>query len=197
MTPEAIIKQSLLSNKFSQPVCLDFELPLSFQLDNEYCKLLADEIKGINPYWEVRKATKTLWRTLPNDCGVYMFVFQSPLSMKAENSEIRPQHVLYVGRAGDSNSQRTLKDRYKGEYSKYIGENPAVLWSDQPCKTRQERLKKYLTIHPLQYWFFSIDDRSKISQVEEKLIKILNPPLNVVGKTKFKKGPEAPAFKEY
>lgn len=194
MTPEKILQSRLTSNRLEKPIGLDLELPLSYQLDQEYCSALSSELPGT---WEARRATKGLWRTLPEECGIYMFVFQIPFQLTAEGGKINPSYVLYIGRAGDANSRRTFRDRYKGEYDKYIEGDPAALWENKPINSRSEKLKKYLTIYPLEYWFYRIEDRSKISSIESKLIRFLNPPLNTVGRAKLKKVSESPAFKEH
>lgn len=194
MSPEKILQSRLISNRLEKPIGLDLEIPLSYQLDQEYCKVLNNELPG---NWEVRRATKGLWRTLPEECGIYMFVFQLPLQLTAERQKIRPHYILYIGRAGDENSTRTFRDRYKGEYDKYIEGDPAALWEDKPVSSRAEKLRKYLTIYPLEYWFYRIEDRSKISSIESKLIRFLNPPLNTVGKARLRKKTEVPAFKEH
>lgn len=175
---------------------LGHDHPIGFQMDVDYCGAITDELAAKGSQWEKRLATPTLWNQIPSKPGVYLFLFESTLTLHTANEgQFRPRIVLYVGRAGDTISRRTLRERYRYEYSKYIGGDPEALWSDDPASTRSERLARYLTIYPLQYWYCIVEDYTKIADIERSLIKLLNPPLNVSGRAKLKLAAPMPAFR--
>jgi len=58
------------------------------------------------------------------------------------------------------------------------------LW--QHGNDRKSRLKQWLSLSPLEYWFAEIEDRSRISELETRMISLLNPPLNDKGRRKLK-----------
>jgi hypothetical protein len=189
------IKRLLTLHKLDPPVGLSQEHPITYQMDSEYCQTLSREINQYGGQWEIRKATPTLWRQIPEKCGVYLFLFESPLALTTADGRIfNPRLVLYVGRAGDHQSRKTLRDRYRTEYCKYVGGDLGKLWVEQRAATRADRLSRYLPM-PLQYWFCAIEEYSKIAGIEQSLIKLLNPPLNKAGKSKVKISPPVPAFR--
>ena len=180
----------------SPVVGLAQEHPITYQMDLDYCAAISEELRRYGGEWEVRKATPNLWRQIPEKCGVYLFLFESYLALRtAGGTDFHPSVVLYVGRAGDQLSKKTLRDRYRYEYSKYVGGDLSLLWGEDRASTRAERLARYLTIYPLQYWFSTIEDNNRIVEVERSLIKLLNPPLNVVGRSKVRISSSSPAFR--
>lgn len=196
MSSAEAVKRQLALHRMSPPVGLNQDHPITYQMDEEFCEAISSQLKDCGGQWEIRKATPTLWKQIPEKCGVYLFLFESSLTLQtASGPDFHPRLVLYVGRAGDQLSRKTLRDRYKAEYSKYVGGDLAQLWGGDRAATRSERLSRYLAIYPLQYWFCTIEDHSKIADVERSLIKLLNPPLNVAGRAKVRVSPPAPAFR--
>ncbi len=196
MSSAEAVKRQLALHRMSPPVGLNQDHPITYQMDEEFCEAISSQLKDCGGQWEIRKATPTLWKQIPEKCGVYLFLFESKLTLHtASGPNFHPRLVLYVGRAGDQLSRKTLRDRYKAEYSKYVGGDLAQLWGEDRAATRSERLSRYLAIYPLQYWFCTIEDHSKIADVERSLIKLLNPPLNVAGRAKVRVSPPAPAFR--
>ena len=103
--------------------------------------------------------------------------------------------VLYVGKAGERDGTRdTIKNRYQQEYSKYVGQNATCLWEDTAAESREQRLSRYLTLRPLEYWFLTLDDVRDIQVLERKLIRLLRPPLNQQHGRKLRSGKTVPAF---
>ena len=198
MSTPAHVRQVLAKYRANPSVGLSFELPIYFQMDQDVCQVLTDEVYKHGAQWEVRTATPNLYQQIPACCGIYMFLFQSNFKFELANQlAFSPAWILYIGRAGSANSKSTLKDRYKGEYCRYIGESPEVLWNDTIPRNRKELLAKYLTIYPLQYWYSIIEDRSKIEFIEDRLIKLLNPPLNRQNRLKLRPLTSQPAFRSY
>lgn len=196
MTSEDKVRACLAKFRTGPIVGLVQEHPIGYQIDADYCSSITKELQKIGCKWETRRATPTLWRQIPNSSGVYLFLFESTLVLStAQSSAFSPKLVLYVGRAGDDLSRRTLRERYKSEYSKYIGADIEGLWGKEEVRTRAERLARFLRIYPLQYWYCIIEDRSKIAEIESSLIKLLNPPLNIVGRAKLKLSAPIPAFR--
>lgn len=190
------VKRHLALRRTSPVVGLSQEHPITYQMDADYCAAISDELRQYGGEWEVRKATPTLWKQIPEKCGVYLFLFESPLALKtAMGADFHPRVVLYVGRAGDQLSKKTLRDRYRYEYSKYVGGDLTLLWGEDRASNRAERLARYLTVYPLQYWFSTIEDNNRIAEVERSLIKLLNPPLNVAGRAKVRFSSPSPAFR--
>jgi hypothetical protein len=68
------------------------------------------------------------------------------------------------------------------------------LWEDTPTESREQRLSRYLTLRPLEYWFLILDDVRDIEVLERKLIRMLWPPLNRQHKRKLRPGKTVPAF---
>ncbi len=190
------VKRCLALHRTDPPVGLMQEHPISYQMDTEFCDAFSKLLAEHGEQWEIRKATPTLWKQIPERSGVYMFIFESSFSLKAASGDLfHPRLVLYVGRAGDKESRKTLRDRYRAEYSKYIGGDMNTLWNDESPATRSARLARYLTIYPLQYWFCAIADHTRIAALEGALIKLLNPPLNISGRAKLKVSSPTPAFR--
>jgi hypothetical protein len=123
-----------------------------------------------------------------------MFVFESHLAFKMEHAEYRPAWVLYVGRAGGNGSRATLRQRFKNEYSSYLRGSAEQLWSKSRATSRRERLSRYLSMYPIQYWFAVIGSPEAIPLLEDRLLKLLCPPLNDRDLPRLKRGPSVPAF---
>jgi hypothetical protein len=169
------VRQVLARHRGEPSRSLIFGFPIYFQMDQDVCTTVAKELSEHGTRWEMRRATPNLYRNIPAECGVYMFVFQSSLNLELENQvDFRPAWALYVGRAGSASSVQTLKERYRNAYGRYLGRNPEVLWNSNKPRSRNDLLAKYLTIYPLQYWYLIIRDRTKIEHSEERLIKLLN-----------------------
>jgi hypothetical protein len=128
-----------------------------------------------------------------------MFVLVPAMMLKVAHPERgeKIRYVLYVGKAGSRPGlTSTLRSRYKTEYRYYVGQNPDLLWRRvADPKRREDILRKYLNLHPLEFWYLEIAERETIDRMEKSLIKLLNPPLNSQGKTKLRPaGKAVPAF---
>lgn len=175
---EAIVRQTLARHREDPPRGMEMMLPIHHHMDQDFCTAVSKDLIKYCAIWEKRLATPDLWKQLPDESGVYMFVFASPLCLQTTSDMFSPAWVLYVGRAGDANSRRTIKERYRGEYGKYIGKDPDILWTGGPCSSREDRLSLYLTIYPLSYWYATVKDRQLIPHIEDRLIKLLAPMIN-------------------
>lgn len=195
MSPELQIRQLLARHREDPAPPLEISLPVHHQLDEDFCSTVTHAVGHHCTHWEKYRATPTLWRQIPDHCGIYMFVFESKLSFVRECEVYHPSWVLYVGRAGKVGSDRTLRDRYREEYSKYLSGNPEILWSNEYPRTRKEKLQRYLTLYPLQYWCSVINDRRQIEFIEDRLIKLLAPPLNTQQQPRLRRHAEQPAFR--
>ena len=194
----ALVRQALGRHREDPPCGASMVLPIHHQMDEEFCSAVTQDLKAEGAHWERRLATATLWQQLPAETGIYMFVFTSTLSLQlADNvsNPFSPAWVLYVGRAGSPDSHRTIRDRYKGEYCKYVGTDPEVIWSEHYPTTRVERLARFLAIHPLQFWYATISDRAKIPMLEDRLIKLLGPLINSRQQPRLRALPAEAAFR--
>lgn len=175
---DSVVRQTLARHREDPPQGMGLTLPIHHQMDQDFCGAVSADLSKHCGAWEKRLATPDLWKQLPAESGVYMFVFASKLVFQTATASFSPTWVLYVGRAGNATSNRTIRDRYQGEYCKYIGKDPEILWSTNAPTCREERMARFLTIYPLQYWFTTIADRSQIPNIEDRLIKLLAPTLN-------------------
>jgi hypothetical protein len=175
---------------------LPFALPIDRLMDDAYCQNIGGALAAAGSDWMSKKATKELWRQLPEKPGLYMFVWTPCLSMSLER-EPANRHcfrwVLYIGKTGDSGAM-TLRQRYKGGYAKYMERDPEALWDRNEPKGRPARLARYLRIQPLEYWYIVINDRPKIAHLEKRLVALLNPPLNRTGLPKLQVNRPEKAF---
>ena len=195
MTGIQLIRDTLARHREHPSIGLDITFPIYWQMDADLGKIVGNDL-GEHGSWEIMRATPSLGDRIPARTGLYMFVFRSHLSLALPNGAThRPTWVLYVGRAGSADSQRTLKDRYRGEYCKYVAGDPEQLWLADSDRTRASTLKKYLSIWPLEYWYLIVDDRAKVPLLEDRLIKLFSPPLNRLGRLRVATGEPKPAFK--
>ncbi len=190
---------ALVRRKYEPMPPIEMVLPLSDLVDGTFCAAVSEELHKDGRRWEVRKATPELWEQLPLKGGLYMFVLVPALTLKRAHPERDEQlrYALYVGKAGSRPGlTSSLRSRYKEEYRYYLGQDPDLLWSRVAGpKRREDVLRKYLNLHPLEYWYLEIADREAIDRMEKSLIKLLNPPLNFQGKTKLRPaGKAVPAF---
>lgn len=190
---------TLLVHKFRDEAAhvLSFTPCIEKLIDSEHCNQIGSLMHRNGARWEHRKATNTLHESLPKVKGIYMFVWMPCLTLKFDpNEEIRPMtFVLYVGKAGIADgTQDTIKSRYQSEYSKYVARDASSLWDEQVADTREERLARYLTLRPLEYWFLQIEHVRDIVLIEKQLIKLLRPPLNSQHGLRLRPGKPEPAF---
>ena len=196
MTGTQIVRTALARHREQPSIGLGMSLPINWQIDSDLSAALGKDLANTGASWEVRRATPSLWQTIPFKSGLYMFVYRSHLKMGlADGGFHQATWVLYVGRAGSSDSARTLKDRYRSEYCKYVGGDPENLWSEEPLTNRADVLRRYLSIWPLEYWFLVVEDRAGIPHLEDRLIKLFAPPLNRNGLLRLRRGEPQPAFR--
>src|SRR5437764_5133412 len=114
-----------------------FEPTIEILIDSVHCDWLNKNIHQSGTRWERRLAVPTLWSQLPDERGLYMFVWRPELALRfaAAPLEERFSWVLYVGKAGERDAKKdTIRNRYQGEYSKYVGQNATCLWEDAPAE---------------------------------------------------------------
>lgn len=177
------------------PPMLAFDVPLNYLMDTDHCNMVTEEFKRLGTAWVTRKAVRNLWEQLPKKSGLYMFVWRPTLRFNLEAvPEMSFSWVLYVGRAGDATSLNTLRDRYRAEYSRYVSGDPGVLWNTSRYADRKDRLRRFLTLTPLEYWYTEVAERDKIQMLEKRILKILSPPLNMAGGPKLRSTKPVKAF---
>lgn len=182
------VRAALARHRDEKPLLLSCDFHIDRLLDDDVCQTLTADLRGLVPSgFEVRVATRNLARMLPNSRGLYLFVWAPPVminSGRPDTPHLDTRIVLYVGEAGAGSSGGTLRSRYRSEYAECVGGNPENLW--QHGNDRKSRLKQWLSLSPLEYWFAEIEDRSRISELETRMISLLNPPLNDKGRRKLK-----------
>ena len=200
MSGPTIVRDVLARHREDPSIALAFEFAIYWQMDQDIGATLGKDLRNLCSKWEVRRAIPSLWTSLPSCSGLYMFVYRTPLSFECANDAmVEPRWVLYVGRAGNRDKPGSLKQRYREEYHRYVGGHPEALWNSEKPDTRADRLKKYLTIYPLEYWFCSVNDHRDVVALEDRLIKLFSPPLNDKSRLRLKplKSQQQPAFKVY
>lgn len=166
-------------------------------IDSQSCKALADVFHEANGKWERRKAVPNLGQSLPRERGIYAFVWKPDFVFRfAASPEIEQlSWVLYVGKAGEEGGKNdTIHHRYVNEYSRYVGRDVSGLWDRSIPTRREERLARFLTLRPLEYWFLLVPEISDIPVLERRLIKLLQPPLNRQYGPTISPGKPVPAF---
>lgn len=192
--------QSIAKFRDEEAAVLHFQPNIERLLDSNFCRQIDAVIRRAGQKWERLQAVPGLADTLPTKRGVYMFVWRPAFKLHFDQPPSTEQcvWVLYVGKAGVEDGEHdTLRDRYKSGYSHYVGGDPSVLWDGTVPTTRPERLARYLTLRPLEYWYLLIEDVRDIPIIERKLIRLLAPPLNSHYGAKLKPvGKPQPAFEE-
>ena len=186
---------------------IDLRLPVDPLADADHCASITARLRAAGQLWERHVAHPNLAAMLPKKSGLYMFVWRPGLRFCVANERAPWQeggkapskdgiesfaYVLYVGKAGDG-SANSIKGRYQNGYSKYIGKNPDRLW-DGPETSREDRLRRYLSLEPLEFWYMVVEDPAMISPLESALLMALSPPAAAQLRARFTK--TAPAFKE-
>jgi hypothetical protein len=164
-------------------------------VDDDLCSSVIHIMQASAANWERYSAHDNLHTQLPDARGVYMFVWRPNIAFafSATHQQSLPW-ILYVGKAGTTGGTTdTFPARFK-TYQKYIGKPPAGLWDRRPPQNREERLSRYLTLRPLEYWFTAMDEATEIARLERHLIKLFRPPLNAQHARSLRPGRPIPAF---
>jgi hypothetical protein len=190
------LSELILRHRDSPSPALPMQLPLLRLLDRPGCQMLRDDLAKHGQPWEMRTPAKRTWEMIPDKPGLYMFVWRPWFRFEvAAGRTLDLEQVLYLGQAGAGQyRQATLRGRYKSGYSKYFPGDPARLWDQRDIIQRHDRLESYLTLQPLEYWFTVIEDREEIALLEDRLLQMLNPPINRDRRPKLIRGASRPAF---
>lgn len=190
MTHEDPIRIVLERHRDDDSPRIDFSVPVDRLMDDEHCDALSRDLARAAPQgWEVVKATRSAWRSVPDEPGLYMFVWQPRLRLRlatSEDASLAIPWILYVGKAGDGVNGNNLRRRYKQEYASLIGADPESLWSAEIPATREQRLARYLNLVPLSFWYCVLEDGSAIHGLERRLFNLLAPPLNTAGSRRLR-----------
>lgn len=176
-------------------------------LDLDACREVSKDMRAEGEAWEVIKISGGVEKKIPKSRGVYMFVWAPELvfSLDSVGPHRRDIHevrrVIYVGSAGGSrskNSAGTMRDRYYNEYRRWVYGDPRLLWKSSGSSSRPIRLETYLALRPLEFWALSCDDSSLVDSIEQRLIHLLDPPMNDHHRPqgpRLRRGTTSPAFK--
>jgi len=168
-------------------------------LDESVVRDIQEEFRGNGLKWERLNATPALASQLPRLRGIYMFVWTpGPVFEFASGSHRHhTAWILYIGKAGvEGGASDTFQDRYRHAYQRYVGGDPSVVWDGElPGAGREDRLKRYLTLRPLQYWYLPLTDVGYIPILERRLVQLFRPPLNTHhGGIRARLGKPSPAW---
>ncbi|MGV9303844.1 hypothetical protein ACWDLG_10775 [Nonomuraea sp. NPDC003727] len=177
-TPEPLLR-SVIRHSIESSPALEIQLGIAPMLDVPAHRVLQDDLRVEASPWEVHVAVPSLTDILPEQPGLYMFVWRPSIRLAmADCSQASFHQVLYIGQAGGSGQGgNTIRNRFK-DYCKHLRGDPEVLWTQEPPTTRSARLTHYLALRPLEFWFATVEDRPKIKNLESRLINLYNPPLN-------------------
>lgn len=195
--PVESLPDLVLRHRDSPSPVLHTRLALLRLLDKAGSCALRDDLSRHAQPWERLVATKRTWEMVPAEPGLYMFVWRPFFQFEvADGLDLDLEQVLYLGQAGAGKYRAaTLRSRYKSGYSRYFPGNPALLWDEREVIQRHARLERYLALQPLEFWFTVVQDREKIGLLEDRLIQMLNPPVNRDRRPRLVRGPARPAFK--
>ena len=191
----AQLSDLVLRHRDSPSPVLRNEMPLLRLLDKAGCQMLSQDLSAHGP-WEVRKAGRQTWEMIPDEPGLYMFVWRPWFRFDVSGGRpVDLEQVLYAGMAGAGKyAQSTLRSRYKSGYAKYFPGDPELLWEPSEVIMRNDRLERFLSLEPLEYWFTVISDRGQIGLLEDRLLQLLNPLINQDRIPKLVRKPSRPAF---
>ncbi|MGI5205816.1 hypothetical protein ACQEU6_30105 [Spirillospora sp. CA-108201] len=172
-------ERSVIRHRAEASPALNLQLGIAMMLDIPAHKVLQDDLTELASPWERAMAVESLTDSLPHEAGLYMFVWRPAIRLRmADESQTSFYQVLYIGQAGGAGQRgNTLRNRFK-DYKKHLRGNPERLWTEGPPTARSDRLTYYLALRPLEFWFATVEDRSVIRNLEERLITLYNPPLN-------------------
>jgi len=169
-----------------EALSIAISLNLPWLLSSGRCQALASDLRTLGNSWEALPVTPGLAEQIPPSPGLYLFVWkpQFEFNFGIHAPRQRPLYALYVGKAGiRGGTQDTLRTRFRSAYERYIHGDPSVLWERGRVPiNREDRLRTFLTLRPLEYWFLPLSDRSRIDDVErieKKLQLLLSPPINI------------------
>jgi hypothetical protein len=188
--------QQLIRARRDEPAhLLQFAPCVERLLDGDLCESVVRIMQSLGVCWERYPAHDALDSQLPDERGVYMFVWRPRIAFAFSTSYQQSlPWILYVGKAGTAGGVAdTLPVRYR-TYRRYIGKSPSSLWDRIPPKTREERLSRYLTLRPLEYWFVTVEELDEIRRLEKHLIKLFRPPINDQHARCLRPGRARPAF---
>lgn len=182
-SPEELSRLATRYREEDSPALL-IEAGLTRMLDSPAHQVLQDDLESMAKPWEVYEASEETVNTLPDLPGLYMFVWRPGPRFSMAASEGIPcdgtfRHILYIGQAGGSpgENKNTLRNRYR-DYRKHFKGNPEDLWVKGEPRKRAEKLTHYLQLGPLEFWCAVVEDRAKIENLEKRLIRLYNPPVN-------------------
>ena len=191
------IRESLDRHRDDPVPQLQFSVPVDRLMDDPYLNTLTADLHRAAPSgFERLAATKKCGAMIPDKPGVYFFVWSPSVALKSatHKKDLSIRFVLYVGKAGGAGSSGTLRSRFNNEYRKFVGGPTDNLWADVGSGRREDRLRKWLALQPLDYWYTVVEDNSMVESLESRLIDLLNPPLNAQTGPRLRRGATREAF---
>lgn len=192
------LNQTIHKHRDELASTLEFSPRIEKLVDLEHCQQIQKFVHGQGIKWERRPALASLGHSLPNERGLYMFVWTPKFAFEFDTGTKEAVNwILYVGKAGITDGKcDTIKNRYMSEYRHYVGCNPSSLWESVIVENREQRLKKYLNLWPLHFWYMPLSSATNqdIELAERQLIRLFNPPLNITHTRRLRPSKSEPAF---
>ncbi|MEZ0094109.1 hypothetical protein [Streptacidiphilus sp. EB129] len=180
-TPDTAAR-AVIRHRLDASPAFEIQLGITPMMDVPAHQLLQDDLSRLASPWERLAATEGIVNAIPDEPGLYMFVWRPSIKLTmADRTEGRFHQVLYIGHAGGAGQMgNTLRNRYR-DYRKHLRGDPESLWTREPPSNRDALLTHYLALRPLEYWFTTVESRSAIKNLEDRLLHLYNPPLNTHG----------------
>lgn len=193
-------KKQLSRYKGSFAFPLEYLIPVDHFNDDGFWQCLIDDISSIGSGWEfVQGVVCDSHVLIPDDKGIYLFIWTPDSEIKTNTSSINFNSVVYIG--SSVTPEVGMKSRFTGEYSKILGKYVDVHWTKKDLLNRSDRIKKVLNLGRLTFAFnvMKFGSKEQILDVEKRLVRYFNPPGNKVGtiiRARRDKEATSPAFKE-
>lgn len=195
---EEELSQTIHKHRDELAPLLEFCPRIEKLVDVAHCIEIQRFVHSFGVKWEKRAACKSLGESLPSEQGLYMFVWTPEFKFEFDTGGKECiQWIVYVGKAGVADGKNdNIKSRYLNEYRRHIGNDPSSLWDTKLVDSREQRLKRYLNLWPLHFWYLPLNGSTTrdIELAEKQLIRLFNPPLNVTHTRRLRPSKPEPAF---
>lgn len=146
--------------------------------------------------WSFLKADPSIAGELPEESGLYLFVWRPGFALKCETPGRNSQdfaYVLYVGEAGADGGAGTIRGRFSS-YKAFLEAGPDPIWNTADGSLRGVKLSKLLAVRPLEFWWTTCKDLETLGLLERRLVGIFNPPGNQHYRAQLDESRSVPAF---
>lgn len=169
--------------RYKGKVCfpLEYLFPVDYMNDCDFIDMLKEDVDTSGDGWEVVKNISAgSAKAIPDKMkGLYFFMWSPQIDFETTQGVFNICNVVYVG--SSTSIDNGIKNRFLADYEGLIGKHYDVHWIKKEAVGREDKLKKIMNLGCLNFFFNTMNDASKeqILDMEERLIKLLNPPGNI------------------